>query len=181
MKNYKPFCLGIIVGAFLVMLIFVVVETVRAESGFHRVTETITPMSEEYNIVTGVTQVPILNPQGKPTGRYRDRPITAKRTRQWNKKTTTPGGTGVTFINFGSGVTSFFLGRDVKELIQNGHLNTARDYTAVTYLESGVTPTRTSWREWDKMGRPAKTGCAPKYHYSGTPSIKLSQAECDSL
>lgn len=173
------FTIAIILILCILAYLFLNLSTAQAEPGFYSVTETVVNREETYQIVTGVTQVPVLNPQGHPTGKFIERPVTKKETRRWKEKTVTLGGIGVTFINVES--PADFLGKDVRELIRNNHLEVAKDYMAVTYIESGVTPHWVPWREWVRRGRPAYLRFAPKYHYSGTPSITLSDEQFNKL
>ena len=91
------------------------------------------------------------------------------------------------FTGFGSGVTSNFLGLDVRELIINKHIDIARKFVDVTYqsadLDVELRPIikRVPFEQWTGVGRPAYLDINPRYHYYGTPSITLTKNEKDTL
>ena len=175
-----------LVCAILVFILFIAYRA-NAEPGFHRITENYEAKQETYLEVIGEVGVDVLDEEGKPTGQTITRPVTEEKTRYWTEKTISQGGTGIMFTNFGSGVTSAFLGLDVRELIVNGHIDIARQFTDITYqsaeLDVELRPIikRVSFQQWVAAGRPAYLDINPRYHYYGTPSITLTKSEKDKI
>ncbi len=183
-REQKILLLGFIAGLVIPLIALAIVY---AEPGFHYITENFEAKQETYKVVIGTVEVPDLDENGDPTGKTITSPITKDETHYWTEKTITQGGTGIMFTDFGSGVTSDFLGMDVRELIANGHLDVARQFTDVTYqsaeLDVELRPIikRVSFQRWVAAGRPAYLDINPRYHYYGTPSISLTKAERDKI
>ncbi len=183
-REQKILLSGLGIGLLIPLLIWVIVH---ADPGFHRITENYEAKQETYLVGIGEVEVDVLDEEGKPTGKTITRPITEDETRYWTEKTITQGGTGIMFTNFGSGVTSDFLGLDVRELIVNGHIDIARQFSDVTYqsaeLDVELRPIikRVSFTQWVATGRPAYLDINPRYQYYGTPSISLTKPEKDKI
>ncbi len=169
-REQKTLLIGLGIGLVIPLLVWAIVH---AEPGYHRITEIITDPEEEYLDVIGEIEIDVLDEQGNPTGKKIKRPKTKKKTRKWKEKKITQGGNGVKFHDFGSGETTFFLGRDVKEMLANGHKDFVINFMSVTYLspeldeEGRNIVKRVSMREWLALGEPSYLEFNPKYDYGG--------------
>ena len=173
--------IGLLIFAILFIAFLTVLEDAYSEPGFHRITDTPVQKSETYLEIDYTYEVDELDEEGRKTGKKIKKNKMKSVTRNWVENKRTQGGPGVAFANFGSGNTPFFLGRDIKQLIKNGHLDVARDYTDVTYLDSGVTPMRVSFWQWIAVFQPDYISVDPRYHYSGTPTIEITSGEFEVL
>ena len=176
-REQKILLIGLVIGLVIPLLVWAIVH---AEPGYHRITEIITDHEEESLEVIGEIEIDVLDEQGNPTGKKIKRPKTKKKTRKWKEKKITQGGPGVKFHDFGSGETAFFLGRDIKEMLANGHKEFVINFMSVTYVD-GEDVKRVSMREWLALGEPSYLEFNPKYHYSGTPSMNLTTGEFNQL
>ena len=183
-REQKILLIGLLMGIAIPLLLWVIVH---AEPGYHTITETMIDREETYLEVIGEIEIDVLDEEGNPTGRKIKRSITQKKTRRGKEKKITQGGPGVKFHDFDSGETNFFLGRDVKEMLANGHKEFVINFMSVTYLspeldeEGRNIVKRVSMREWLALGEPSYLEFNPKYHYYGTPSMNLTTGEFNQL
>ena len=183
-REQKILLLGFIAGLVIPLIALAIVY---AEPGFHYITENFEAKQETYKVVIGTTEVPVLDENGDPTGKTITRPITKDETHYWTDKTITQGGTGVMFTDFGSGVTSGFLGLGIRELIINKHTDIARNFVDVTYLSTDLDEEgrrivkRIPLRKWIVLGKPVHLEVNPRYHYSETPTVTLTDNELQIL
>ncbi len=169
-REQKILLIGLGIGIAIPLLAWVIVH---AEPGYHTITETMIDHEEKYLEVIGEIEIDVLDEEGNPTGKKIKRPKTQKKTRRWKEKKITQGGPGVKHHNFGRGVTGFFLGKDIKEMFDNGYEEFVINFMSVTYLSGELDEEgrqiykRVSMREWLALGEPSYLEYNPKYDYGG--------------